>query len=246
MMRTTVRVRLLWLALAGDIFFLIILYLLFPLQRKVLTCPLPFLPEGHLYFWIAYIAQTTGTVQGPLGGFTFLALNFEVTLCLTALLKVLAEQIERVEGRTDLNHLIHLHQLMLEEFVTFRELVSHVFSSFLLVTSSTMVLSAYIILEVSFELLWVFLIPSLMGFVGVPCILAEMISVASAGVGHSAYGSPWIGKDRSIINDLTSIIRRSQRSCRLRAGMFGSLGVAKYQQVVKRYYQFLQALQNLS
>jgi len=244
--KLTLNSRILVLLLFVDICLGPVMYWVLPLLRHAHLAPMPFIPDGPIYFWSMYLVQSVVLTMGPLAAFSFLAYHLELTLCLSCMNNILGERFQKVSTQEIVKELIRIHQLLLNSSKKFEQLFSQVWFWVLFSILSMLIVNTYLIISVSFQVFLLSFIATFFFFLSEPCILGEMVTRSSAKIGFSAYESDWVYTVPESRKDLSLVILRSQRPVSLTAGLIGKLDLPKLMSFMKNWYKFVQALSNFS
>ena len=206
---------------------------------------LSFLSADSFWFQCIHLVELFAISMAIISGVSLIAFHVELCLCLTCMFDMLRELFHDVSTRESVNESIRIHQLLLTASELLRRAFTVPWFFFLINNLSVIIVSTYILIDLSFHVGFIIIIVSFFVVLCRACVLGERLSKSSSNIGSSVYHSDWVYKMSGLRGDLSLVILRSQKPALFTAGLFGKLNLAKVTTILNIWYKFVQALLNI-
>jgi len=224
----------------------ILVYLSFPIYSGKNMGSIQVLENHPQAFWITYFLISLCTVLGAFSSASFLSYSFQTVVCITSLFQNLNANITHANTLKQLHTLTSLQQRLLDVSREFSDLCSRTHCAEVAGLVSFLVTNTAVLMIDFSNLGLIFVSSALVGFIYLLCALGQSLADATSSIGNAAYHSCWIHCEYGFRKHVMFIIHRSQAPTYLKAGMAGELDLQKFVKAMKLWYQFLQALLNLT
>jgi len=243
MRRRTYVLRGIVLALCVDASLTVLFYHLYVMQHEGSVLVVPYLPKNSIYMYVMRFLQWPLLTAAPSMYLVFYSTYLELNLYLTALFKVLGENLLNARTREVLNPLVDIHQSLMVTSRSLERIFSRLWANLIASFAAMAIWISYIVLLAgSAEAMYVIIVGSVLVLLFIPCALSELLSESCMSVGEQAYKNAWLDWPPDMRKDLVLMILSSQKPAYITAGIFGQMVLSEYLAILKRWYTMVQAL----